>query len=118
VTYPGTSTYGPSSDTLTVTVKAASTLSGRLSASTWDRAAEPWITGSLTVSPSSPATGKIQLLADGQVVKSALLSAGMNNRFIMKVPQLSRGAHTIQLRYRGSTTVMPASTGIAQVRVI
>lgn len=117
-TYSGNDTFARSTDSCVGYVKAASTLSGRLNAVIWRQVSQPWITGTLTVTPHRPATGKIQLLVDGKVVKSALLTTDMMNRFIMKVPRLPRGAHTLKMRYRGSNTVMPSATGKVQVRVI
>ena len=116
--YGGDSTFAGSNATFTVSVKVPSTLAGRISAVTWKQGAKVFITGTVTTTPATVTTGPIQLLDKGKVIKSALLTAANKGRFSFQVPTLAKGRHTLQLRYGGSTSVLPSSTGTLTVRVI
>jgi hypothetical protein len=118
VSYPGGDGYGTSSATKTFNVKARSTVKGRLSSAIWTARTQPWINGTLTVTPDAVATGTMQLLVDGKVTRSFQLAADMNNTFYLKLSRMTVGRHTVQLKYLGSATVMPSASGIANVRVI
>jgi len=85
---------------------------------TWKQGAKVFITGTVTTTPATVTTGPIQLLDKGKVIKSALLTAANKGRFSFQVPTLAKGRHTLQLRYGGSTSVLPSSTGTLTVRVI
>ncbi|UMG91078.1 Ig-like domain-containing protein [Nocardioides sp. TF02-7] len=98
--------------------RATAVLRGRLPAPVWGKNERPAVVGTLAVTPNQRATGPIRLFVDGKQVRSAVLTAAMNNRFSFKLPKLGPGRHTVQLRYGGSTKVKPAASGAGRVRVM
>ena len=60
-----------------------------------------------------PASGRVVLLDRGRRVGTAILRGA---RATVRVP-LRRGVHRLQVRYLGSSRVLPASSAVRVVRV-
>ncbi len=118
-TYAGDAAHLPgTSAAITLTVKAASRLVGRIAAVEFTTRDKIFVTGTLTLTPAIRGTGRMSVLVDGRQVTSALLRASDANRLRFVLAPLRRGQHTLQITFNRSSNAMDAATGRVTVKIV
>ncbi|MET1131832.1 MAG: Ig-like domain repeat protein, partial [Aeromicrobium sp.] len=117
-TYAGDATFSSSTSTpVTVRVKAATRLAGRVNDLTFLTSERIRVTATLRTTPAINATGRLQLLVDGRVRVTASLAARHRNTLTLVSAPLTRGRHRLQVVFSQSPNAMDARTGVVTITV-
>ncbi|MBA4607699.1 Ig-like domain repeat protein [Aeromicrobium sp. Marseille-Q0843] len=117
-TYSGDAQFSSSTSApVTVRVKAATRLGGRVNDLTFLTTERIRVTATLRTTPAINATGRLQLLVDGRVRATATLAARHRNTLTLVSPPLARGRHRLQVVFSQSPNAMDARTGVVTITV-